>query len=92
MTKHLGNIQIERLYTVALLEREVGIARGLTNHIQRCTLALCNLTNMFNVLLVDEQSHALLTLVGNNLLGTQRLIADRQLGHINLTTALFNEL
>ncbi len=92
VTKHLGNIQIEWLHTIALLEREVGIAGGLTNHIQRSTLAISNFSYVLNVLLIDEQPHTLLTLIGNDLLARKGLIANRQLGHINLATALFNEL
>ena len=44
------------------------------------------------MLLVDEQTHTLLTLVGDDLLARKRLIADGQLGHIDLTTTLLNEL
>ena len=69
MTEHLGHIEVERLDAVALLEREVGIAGGLTDHIQRGTLALGNLAYMLDMLFVDEQAHALLTLVGNDFLG-----------------------
>ena len=68
MTKHLSHIQIERLHTVALLEREVGIASGFTYYIQWSTLTLSNLTYMLDMLLVDEQAHTLLTLVSDNLL------------------------
>ncbi len=68
VAEHLGNIQIERLHAVALLEREVGVASGFSDYIQRGTLALGNLTHMFNVLLVNEQAHALLTLIGDDLL------------------------
>ena len=68
MSEHLGYVEVERLHTVALAEREVCIAGGLTDNIHRGTLALSYLLYIFNMLLVDEQSHALLTLVGNNLL------------------------
>ena len=47
---------------------------------------------MVDVLLVDEKTHALLTLVGNDFLGRQCLVADRQLSHINLTTTFLNKL
>ena len=92
VTEHLGNIQIEWLHTVALSEREVGVSSGLADHIHRSTLALSNLTNMFDVFLVDKQAHALLTLVGNDFLARKGLVAYRQLGHINLTATLLNEL
>ena len=68
MTEHLGHIEVERFDAVALLEREVGIAGGLTDHIQRGTLTLGNLAYMLDMLFVDEQAHALLTLVGNDFL------------------------
>ena len=68
VSEHLSHIEVERLHTIALLEREVSIACGLSDYIQRSTLALGNLTYMFDVLLVDEQTHTLLTLVGNDLL------------------------
>ena len=70
----------------------MGIAGGFTNYIQRSTLALGNLAHMVDVLLVDEKTHALLTLVGNDFLGRQCLVADRQLSHINLTTTFLNKL
>ena len=68
MTEHLGHIEVERLDAVALLEREVGIAGGLADHIQRGTLTLGNLAHMLDMLFVNEQAHALLTLVGNDFL------------------------
>ena len=70
----------------------MGIARRLTHHIQRRTLTLCNLADMLDMLLVDQQSHALLALVSNDLLARERLVADGQLGHVNLTATLLNEL
>ena len=69
MAEHLGYVQIERLYAIALLEREVGIAGGLADNIHRGTLALGNLLYVFDVFLVNQQTHALLTLVGNDFLG-----------------------
>ena len=91
VSEHLGHVEVEGFHTVALFEGEVGITCGLTDHIQRGTLALGNLTYMFDMLLVDEQTHALLTLVGNDLLARQGLVADRQFGHVDLTTALLDE-
>ena len=41
---------------------------------------------------VDEQSHALLTLVGNDFLGTQGLVTDGQFVHVNQSTTLFYQL
>ena len=89
MSKHLCHIQVKRFLSISLYEREVSVASGLTYHIQRCTLTFGNRLHVVKMLLVNEQSHALLTLVGNDFLGTERLITNRQLGHVNLSTAVF---
>ena len=70
----------------------MGVARCFTYYIQRSTLALCNTAYVVDVLLVDEQAHTLLALVGDNLLSRESLVADRQFGHVNLATALLYEL
>ena len=68
------------------------VARCFAYYIQRSTLALCNTAYVVDVLLVDEQAHTLLALVGNNLLSRESLVADRQFGHVYLATALLYEL
>ena len=70
----------------------MGIASGLAHHVHRRTLTLGNTTHMLNVLLVDEQTHAFLTLVGDDLLRRQGLVADGQLGHIDLAATLLDQL
>ena len=69
MAEHLCHIEIEGLHAIGLAEREVSIARGFTDYIKRSTLTLGNLPHVVDVLLVDEQAHAFLTLVGNDFLG-----------------------
>ena len=66
--EHLSHVEVEGFHTITLLEREVGIASGLTDDIQRSTLTLSNLPHMFDMLLVDKQAHTFLTLVGDDLL------------------------
>ena len=68
------------------------VAGSLADNIQRSTLALGNLAHVFDVFLVDEQSHALLALVGYYLLCRQRLVADRQFGHVDASTTFLNQL
>ena len=68
MAEHLSHVEVERLDAVALLETEVGIAGGLTDHIQWGTLALGNLAYMLDMLFVNEQAHTFLTLIGDNFL------------------------
>ena len=92
MSEHLRHVEVERLHAVALYKGEVGITGGLTDDIERCTLALGHLAHALHMLVLDEQSHAFLTLVGDNLFRRQRLVTDGQLGHIYLTAAVFHEL
>ena len=47
---------------------------------------------MVDVLLVDEQAHTLLTLVGDYFLCRQCLVTDWQLAHVDLATALLYKL
>ena len=86
MSKHLSHVEVERFDAVALPEREVGIAGRFAYHIQRSTLTLGNAAHVFDVLFVDEQSHALLTLIGYDFLARQRLVADGQFGHVDFST------
>ena len=91
MAEHLSHIEVKRFFAVALHKREVCIARGLAHHIHRGALTLRNLCNMFDMLLVNEQAHALLALVGNYFLGREGLVADRKLGHVDLSATLFHK-
>ena len=92
MSEHLGHIEVERLHAIALLEREVGVACGASHHIERCALACGDLLHLVELVVLDEQSHALLALVGNDFLGREGLVADGQLGHVDLAATLLNEL
>ena len=79
MSEHLGHVEVKWALAIALFEGEVGVASGFANHIHRGAFALCNLANVFEVFLLNEQSHALLTLVGNDFLGRERLGSSRVL-------------
>ena len=92
MAKHLGHIKVERLLAVRLHETEVCIASCLADNIHRGTLTLCNLLHMLKVFLVNEKSHALLRLVGNNLLCAQGLVTDWQFRHVYRASTLLDQL
>ncbi len=92
MTEHLSHVEVERLHTIGLFEAEVSVASCLAHHVHRSTLTVGNLLNLTDIFLVDEQSHAFLALVGDDFLGAQGLVADRQLSHIDLATALLYQL
>ena len=70
----------------------MGVASCLAYYIQRSTLALCDAAHVVDVLLVDEQAHTLLALVGNDFLCRESLVADRQLSHVNLAATFLNKL
>ena len=77
VSEHLCHIKVERLHTISLFEGEMGITGGLTDYIHRGTLTLCDLLYMLNMFLVDEQAHALLTLIGDDLLAGEGLVTNR---------------
>ena len=92
MTKHLSHIQVERTHAIRLLEGEVGIACGLSDDVKRRTLPFGYLADVFDVLLVDEESHAFLAFVGDDFLGRECRVADGKLRHVNESAALFHKL
>ena len=92
MTEHLSYVEVEWLHAVSLLEAEVSVASSLTHHVHRSTLTVGNLLNLADIFLVDEQAHALLALVGDDFLGAQGLVADRQLVHLDFATAVLYQL
>ena len=92
MSEHLCHVEVKGFHTVALNEREVGIARCFADDIHRCTLAFRNFPYVFDMFLVDEQSHAFLTLVGDDFLRTECLVADGQFGHVDSAAAFLYQL
>ena len=92
MAEHLRHVEVERLHAIALHKREVGVASGLSHHIERRALALGYFAHTLHVLVLDEQAHALLALVGYDFLCRQRLVADRQLRHVYLAATVFHKL
>ena len=92
VAEHLGHVEVEGLHAVALAEGEMGVAGGLAHDVERGALALGYLAHMVNMLFVDEQAHALLALVGNDFLRREGLVANGQLGHVNLAAALLDQL
>ena len=83
--------QRQLYFALALLARNL-TCNAAVNLICEPVFAGSNLAHMFNMFFVNEQTHALLTFVCDNLLARQCLVAYRQLGHVNLTAALLNEL
>ena len=91
VAEHLRHIQVEGFHTVTLYKREMGIACGLTHYVHRGAFTFGNTTHMFNMFLVDEQAHAFLALVGDDFLGREGLVADRQLRHVNASATLLHQ-
>ena len=92
MTKHLSHIEVERSLPIPLLEGEMGISCRLSDYIKRSALPFCNLADMLDVLLVDEESHAFLAFVGDDFLSRKCWVANRKFRHINESATLFYKL
>ncbi len=88
MSEHLGYVQVKRLLTIALYKTEVSITGCLTDDVHRSTFTVGNFPDMIQILLVNQQSHTLLALVADDLLGAESLVPDRQLGHVNLPATI----
>ena len=91
MAKHLCHVEVEGPSAVGLLEGEMRVAGGLADHIHRCTLTLGYGTDVVEMLFLNEQSHTLLTLVGNDFFCRKSGVADGQFGHVYETATLFDE-
>ena len=76
MPEHLRHVEVEGTLPVGLHKREVRVAGGLAHHVHRGALALGNFAHVVEVFLLNEQAHALLTLVGNDFLGRERGVAN----------------
>ena len=89
VAKHLSHIEVERTLPIPLLEGEMGISCRFSDYIKRGALPFCNLADMLDVLLVDEESHAFLAFVGDDFLSRKGRVADRKFRHINESATLF---
>ena len=90
-TEHLLYGQIEGTYAVGLLEGEAVVACCLAHGVHGGTFALGNTAHMLYGFLVNEQTHALLALVGNDFLGRECLVADGQLVHVDNAATLLDK-
>ena len=91
VAEHLSHIEVEGSHAVGLLEGEVGVARCLSHHVQGCALALGDACHMFDMFLVDEQSHALLALVGDDFLCREGGVADGEGSHVDFAAAFLHQ-
>ena len=89
--EHLVNGQVERTYAVGLLETEAVVAGRFAHHIHRGAFALGNLVYVFDGFFLNQQSHALLALVGNDFLGREGFVAYGQLAHVDVSATFFHQ-
>ena len=90
-TEHLVYRQVERAYTVGLLEGKAMVARGFAYHIHRGTFAFGYLFHMFDRFFFNQQSHTLLRFVGYDFFCRKCFVSDRQLVHVNQSAAILNQ-
>ena len=91
MPEHLRHVEVEGTLPVGLHKREVRVAGRLAHHVHRGALALGNLAHVVEVFLLNEQPHTLLALVGNDFLGRECGVADRQCCHVDTAAAFLHE-
>ena len=91
VSEHLRHIKVEGTHTIRLLESKVSIASTFTYNIHRSTLTFSNLTHMFDVFFLNEETHTLLAFVGNDFLCRKCLVANGEVLHIDNTTTFFHQ-
>ena len=68
------------------------VACSFSYHIHRSAFAFGNLAYVVDGLLVNQQAHTFLRFVGDDFLGRQGFVTDRQFVHVNQTTAFLYQL
>ena len=91
VAEHLRYVQVEGALSVGLLEGEVRVAGRFAHHVHRGAFALGDAAHVFQVFLLDEQSHAFLAFVGNDFLGRECRIAHRKSAHVDQAAAFLDQ-
>ena len=92
MAEHLCHVEVEGSAAVSLLEGEVCVAGRFAHHIHRGPFALRDAAYVVEVLLLDEEAHAFLALVGYDFFGREGGVAHGELAHVNQAAAFFHQL
>ena len=92
MSEHLCHVEVEGAHAVALFEREMLVAGRLAHNVHRGALAHGYFVYVVYVFFVDEQTHAFLRFVCYDFARGKRGVTDREFGHVDKTSAFFNEL
>ena len=92
LTEHIFQLDVDRLDAIGLLEDELHVVGRLAYDVHRGALAVGDAFYPRHVLLLEQQAHALLALVADDLLGGERRVADRQLAHVDVAACRLNQL
>ena len=93
LAEHVFELQVDRLLARAVVdEGELHVARRLADHVERRPLAFGDTPQLVYVLLIDDEPHAFLRLVADDLLRAERRVADRQLVHVDPAARRLDEL
>ena len=77
LAEQVRQVQVDRVLPF-ILKNETHVAGNLTHFIHGCTFPVGDFFHQFHILLFNDQSHALLRLIADDLLGRQRRVANGQ--------------
>ena len=93
LAEHILQFQVDRLLARFVVDKsKLHVARRLADHIERRTFTLGNAAQFVDILLFDDESHALLRLVADDLLRAEGRIADRQVLHVDPPAGRLDQL
>ena len=91
LAEHVVHGQVDGFHPVGLTEYEAVVAGRLAHYVEGGALAVGYLTDAVNIFFVDDDTHALLTLVTYDFLGREGGVAHRELVHVDDTTRLLHK-
>ena len=77
IAEHIFQAEVDRAGAVALSKDKPHVARSLAHDVHRCALPFGDAPHAGGILVLNQQAHALLALVANNLACGEGRIADR---------------
>ena len=89
--EHLVNSKVKRAHPVRLFKSETSVTGRFSYYIHRCTFPRRYLLYMLQRLVLDEQAHAFLGLVGDYLFCREGVVTDWELVHVYETAAFLHQ-
>ena len=91
VAEHVCHSEVNRTYTICLLEYKPVVACGFSDNIKRAAFSFGNFAYIFDVFFADNHTHALLAFIADNLFCGECRVAYRQRAHVDFAACWFNE-